>query len=136
YPATPDEAKDLKLLVQSRQWAPSEGGKALTRALVKMMQGFLPFPARGLPIAMIRRLSGDRCADILGLPTSLWRYGIDAVVWGMSPFERVLGAELQRRFFAPFTHLLMKGVVLTEREGKQARFRLPVSLRRAVQSRF
>jgi len=132
YPATAAEARDLKLLIQSRQWAPSEDGKMLIRALVKMMQSFLPFPARGLPIAMIRRLSGDRCAEILGLPTSLWRYGIDALVKGMSPFERVLGAELQRRFFAPFTHLLMKGVVETEREGKQASFRLPLALRRTT----
>jgi hypothetical protein len=135
FPNTVADGTQLKLLVQSRQWGSSEDGRLLTRALVRMMQVYLPLPARALPVAMIRRLCGDRCAEILGLPTSLWRYGIDALVWGMSPIERVMGVALQRRLFAPFTHFLMKGVVLAEREGKQARFRLPASLRRAVEAR-
>ncbi|MEY4576857.1 MAG: hypothetical protein RL701_1560, partial [Pseudomonadota bacterium] len=125
------DARALMDAIRARQWAPSDDGRLLAAALVHMMQDYFPGRALdGLPVALVRYLAGDHCADLLGLPRTDWTlllveaaYGLDKILDQVdvdSHLDTLLGYA---------THTLMKGIVTVEREGKQARFRIPLSLR-------
>jgi hypothetical protein len=59
--------------IRATQWQASPEGAQLAAALVGMMAKFLPGRTLdGLPIAMMRELAGDHCADLLGLPQAGW----------------------------------------------------------------
>jgi F0F1-type ATP synthase membrane subunit c/vacuolar-type H+-ATPase subunit K len=125
------DARALMDAIRARQWAPSDDGRHLIVPLIQMMQDYFPGRALdGLPVALVRYLAGDHCADLLGLPrtdaTLLLveaAHGLDKILDkfnGDSPLEALV---------AYATHKLMEGVVTIERDGKQARFRIPPSLR-------
>jgi hypothetical protein len=76
---------------------------------------------------MIRHLAGDHCADLLGLPPGDWTRTL---------LDAELALEGLPHLLAHATHLLMEGIVLAEREGKQARFRIPPSMLRSVDPRL
>jgi squalene cyclase len=127
------DAQELMEAIRDRQWHPSTAGQVLIKPLVEMMQSYFSGKAvDGLPVALIRTLAGDACADLLGLPPSDWtRQLIDAakVVDEFFPQE---SASPTARLFAYATHQVMEAVVTVEREGKNARFRIPDSLRHTV----
>jgi hypothetical protein len=56
--------------LRRRHWAPSSEGKRLAVALVAVLRSCLPAPFAPLPVPLIRHLAGERCADLLGLPTA------------------------------------------------------------------
>lgn len=59
--------------ILARQWAPSEAGRVVTRALLDYMQGMLANPLlAGAPPTLIRHLAGNQLADMLGVPPSDW----------------------------------------------------------------
>lgn len=61
----------LMQCIRDDQWAASVHGRTLTEQLVESMADYLPVPhdeGRKLPEALIRQFSGDRCAEVLGLP--------------------------------------------------------------------
>ena len=134
----PRDAADGEALMDAirlRQWAPSEEGRQLTRALVELMQErYFPGTALdGVPVALIRYLAGDHCGDLLGLPsTDDARLLIEAseIIESLVELgDRELGLS---RLFAEATNLLMKAFVQVEREGKQVGFRIPQSLQDAL----
>jgi hypothetical protein len=134
-PNTVDEGEQLMDLIRAGQWRRSDDGVELTRVLIELMQEGLHnvLPTHlldGVPLALVRRLSGDHAADLLGLPAADWTtHLINAGVAIGSTFD--LEDELSRaRLFAKISHEIMAGVVLFEREGKQAQFRIPKSLRK------
>ncbi|MBL8950368.1 MAG: DUF2236 domain-containing protein [Myxococcaceae bacterium] len=122
----------LMELIRARQWARSDDGVVLGRALVELMQEALPGPlVDGLPVALIRRLAGDHAADLLGLPKADWT---TVVLNAGSALDALfdLDDELARSaVLAGCSQRLMQAVVLFEREGKRARFRMPVALPKA-----
>jgi hypothetical protein len=81
-----EEAQFLFDLVQERQAGPSEEGKALTKALIDLLQYYLPrvpgVPDNALPVELIRSQIGDRYAEYVVPPDSLkaakaiWRWPI------------------------------------------------------------
>lgn len=129
-----DDGHELMEAIRDRQWRHSTDGVELTRPLVELMQQYFPGTALdGFPVAMIRLLSGDHCADLLGLPPSDWtKHVIDI----MAELDRFLTGgdpnEVARRMVDSFSFAIMKMVVLVEREGKQARFRIPPSLQQTI----
>ncbi len=59
--------------ILTRQWAPSEAGRVVTKALVQYMQDTLPGSALdGAPPTLIRHLTGDELADMLAVPQADW----------------------------------------------------------------
>ncbi len=121
--------------IRLRQWEPSEEGRKLARALVELMQErYFPGTALdGVPVAIVRYLAGDHCGDLLGLAsTDAPRVLVEASEVFESLMElgdRELGLS---RLFGEATNLLMKAIVLAEREGKQVGFRIPRSLQDAL----
>ncbi len=106
----------------------------LINPLIEMMQSYFPGRAfDGFPIALVRSLAGDHCADLLGLTRTDWTQSLLSL--GTSVGER-LGAgdpsDLGSRLVAHATHQIMEGIVQVEREGKQAKFRIPMALQQTV----
>lgn len=129
-----EDARALMDAIRDRQWAPSEEGRALTRRLVELMADFVPGQAfDGVPVALIRYLAGDHCADLLGLPSTDWMRHLVEAAELVEPVLELGDRELGlSRLFERFRQQIMHAVVNVEREGKQARFRIPASLRNSL----
>ena len=135
-PENVSDADALMDAIRDRQWSRSEEGVVLGRALVEMMQGYLPSPLQGIPVAMIRHLAGDHCADVLSLPAGDWTRLFPHLLGLADEFKLGPGGSLVDRVVARGSFAIMQGLVLAEREGKQARFRIPPALRDTVNGRF
>lgn len=131
------DGQELMEAIRERQWAESPDGKELIKPLVGMMEAYFPgTPLDGIPNALIRTLAGDVCADLLGLPPADWtRHIINAATTVDDWLPRLDDKDPAARLFAWATHAFMEGVVLAEREGKDAKFRIPVSLKKTVSPR-
>ncbi len=71
--------------------------------------------------------------DLLGLPPSDWtRHLITAGTELDDWLPRVDDNDVGTRLMAWVTHAFMEGVVLVEREGKEAKFRIPPALTKTV----
>ncbi len=63
------EAYTMDKSIATRQFRPSEEGKALTKALLNTIENFIENPLlKTFPAAQMRYLMGDSVADILGIP--------------------------------------------------------------------
>ncbi len=116
--------------IRATQWQASPEGAQLAAALVKMMQSFLPGRAfDGLPIAMMRELAGDHCADLLSLPPAGWTRRL---VHAAEDVDKLLGKgdehSLVGHLLAEASHKLLEGLVGAFRAGKQTKFRIPDAL--------
>lgn len=129
-----DDAHELMEAIRDRQWRASDDGKALMKPLIELMQQYFPgTELDGFPVALVRLLSGDHCADLLGLPQADWtKHVIDIV----AELETWLTAgdpnEVARRLMDSAWFAVMRMVVTVERDGKQARFRIPPSLKQTI----
>lgn len=133
-PRSLDDAHELMEAIRTRQWLDCSDGRALITPLVDMMKEYFPGTTfDGFPVALIRRLAGDHCADLLGLPPVDFTAELVAI---MADLERFFTAgdpnAVTSRLFDTATFSFMKMVVTVSREGKQAKFRIPPSLRETV----
>lgn len=72
-PRDVDDGEALTDTILRRQWAPSQAGQVITKALVDYLQDMLPGPALdGAPPTLIRYLAGDTVADMLAVPPADW----------------------------------------------------------------
>jgi squalene cyclase len=128
------DGQELMEAIRDRQWCESQDGKDLIKPLVELMESYFPgTPLDGLPVALIRALAGDVCGDLLGLPPSDWtRHLIHAGTELDEWLPHSNNQDLGNRFIAWATHAFMEGVVFAEREGKEAKFRIPKSLTKTV----
>jgi hypothetical protein len=132
------DGEQLMEAIRDRQWEPSTDGTALGSALVGLMQSYFPGALfDGLPVALIRTLAGDHCAALLGLPPADWSSQLIAAGTFLEGLLLTGGRdEPTAKLLAWATHLFMEGMVLAEREGKDARFRIPTSLKKSIDPRY
>ncbi len=132
-PADHHDSALLMDAIRDRQWAACADGQGLIKPLIALMESFWPgHGLDGLPVALVRHLAGDHCADLLGLPRADWT---QVLIRAGSTLDALLGRatpQLAGPLIAHVTQLMMKAIVAVNREGKQARFRLPTSLLRTV----
>ncbi len=133
-PADLIEADLLMDAIRDRQWAPSPEGRALIAPLIQMMDTYFPGQLLdGIPVALVRYLAGDHCADTLGLPAADWtRVLVGVAAFAGELIDDPTPGDRLSRLFAVASHRLMEAVVLTEREGKHAQFRIPSCLKHTV----
>ena len=135
-PATTAEARGLMEAGRHRYWGRSPEGPALAKATLAVMQELLPAGMlNDVPVALVRHLAGDRCADLLDLPTSRWA---TALVKGSSfVFDSTLahlfngargGGPGLARVVQQGSFALMKAVGEINRDGKEATFQIPAAL--------
>ncbi|MCU1283024.1 MAG: hypothetical protein JWM53_6570, partial [bacterium] len=132
-PRSVADGEALMEQIRQTEWQASPEGATLAAALVELMRSFLPGHALdGLPVAMMRDLAGDHCADLLSLPRAGWtRRIVDAAAdidgWlGTSDTHSIAG-----KLLAKASQQLMEGLVDAFRHGKQTRFRIPDALMHA-----
>ncbi|MCP3142069.1 oxygenase MpaB family protein [Pyxidicoccus xibeiensis] len=134
-PTSLADAEALMDAIRDRQWAPSPEGRALTEALLEMMNQFFTFDLtalRGIMPTQIRFLVGDHCADLLNVPQSNLTGLLDLSTDLLRELDVPNHDAAVAKILGRFADDAMKLIVLAEREGKQASFRLPSSLEKSV----
>ncbi len=120
--------------IQHRQYAACEEGQMMTKALVEMMQYYVPGDLLdGVPVTMIRYFLGDPVGDILGVPPA------DATKVLVQPLQFLahIKSDLVHRsnemaqVLELFARALIKGILLAGRGGKRIPFTIPMDLQQA-----
>lgn len=132
----PVDVKDARALMQAireHQWEPSAEGKILAWDLVGSMDDYLPGELiDDLPVALIRFFTPPKVATILDLPEASL---LEGVLQASASLEALLDpagvGDLHLRVLRMVAYKMMVTVVKVQREGKQARFRIPDGLVRA-----
>jgi uncharacterized protein (DUF2236 family) len=130
----PDELEggaELEDLICRRQFAPSDEGREMTRALVVMLQRDSPPLLEGVPAGLMRLFMQAEVADYLGIPNS----ELDKDLAGMAVhFGRFVDVDLEKSQWQAMIfrhHILSLIEVMIKAEGGAERdfFRLPPDLR-------
>lgn len=118
-----EKARDTMHRYRKAQWAKSVPGQLLAKDLVNVMRRYVPLGPRSLPQALIRRLAGDECADLLEIPRTPLVGGLDkGFEWGSALTP--LFEPLTRSWALP----AMEAAIAYQRQGRSARFRIPFGL--------
>jgi hypothetical protein len=126
------EGRALMDAIRRRQWSRSERGRELTTTLIEMMRGFDLTGSHALddmPIALIRYLAGDYCADLLDVPMPNWnRFLFEAGLQVTRHYDPFAGHTVPDEIIQSVAFAAMKLVVKAARGFKDAPFRIPASL--------
>lgn len=130
-PATTDLAQELGDIIGSRNYSACPEGRAMTAALLDMIQGHMPLnPLKGLPRTMMRYLSGAEVANTIGLPADDWTENLVGVIRKF--IEKILSEERHSSLLAWFVRKFSRDFLETmstiERGGQRAPFSIPVTL--------
>jgi squalene cyclase len=133
-PTSIEDGRHLMDAIRERQWAPSKPGAELAGSLVHFMQQFFTQGlVDGLTPTLVRFLSGDQCADVLDLPRADWTAAfVGAAAFAAGALDEDAREDMVEKLLGHVAHTVMEAVILHEREGKRASFRVPASLRRTV----
>ncbi len=134
-PSTLTEAEELTKAIQARQVRPdlpNPDGKALTKALLAMMEGLLP--GRGfdaVPACWMRLFLPTPVSESLEVPRHalgdfLLRHAARVFGW---LDHLALGGPLRKRFVRRTSLVFVQAVIDFERGGKRTTFSLPLRLR-------
>ena len=130
-PTDLDEAAELNALIWKRQQAPSQEGRQMLHALLKLLKEDTPLPMKWAPGSTIRYLLPPRAADMIGVPRhriGRRAIGILAKLNGM--VNRVLGpASLRSLFFRRFGLHVVNWLIKVDRGPARAKFNIPAHLR-------
>jgi hypothetical protein len=122
-------------IVERECQEPSEEGRCLTSAAIKVMQGLIPGRfGDGVPAAGIRYLLGRHQADLLDVPHANWTSAVfvPARVLGtvMSRFNR--DSIVARWISGQLGKAVFEGFLATERHGGRPVFEVPDQVRRRL----
>lgn len=127
-----EDAYALYAAIQRRQFAPSEQGKVLTKALIDAMEGYVPGKLfDGAAAVYVRKFLGDELADGLGVPATDWTrvvFEAETLVARLFDHETERSALLAS-LTGHFERKLMQGLSKAFRGGKQVEFRIPTALK-------
>ncbi len=130
-PVDYNDAAALAGRIAERQFAPSDEGRMMTRALVEMMQHVIPGNLFDrAPELLMRYLLGDRTAEILGVSQGR------LADWVAGPVRLIarVRSDLARRsediarIHELFGRALIEGIVLVGRGGNRVPFTIPTEL--------
>lgn len=128
-----DDGAALWDRIGERQYAPSEAGQVLTAALLEFLTHYLPTaPDEKFPRYLLRYLTGDRIADMLGVDRveDVELQTILAIVRRTGkPIEKELEhAPAMREISAFASRWMMESFVHRWNQGKKVHFTIPPSL--------
>lgn len=124
-------ARVLTDTIKRRQTARSDAGDALTKALLELMEQFVPGVLRGLPPTMLRFFLRDD-ARYLELPPADWTRVLVGVLHAVTRFvDTIIGSnQLSRRLYRAFNEDFIAGLLAVERGGNRPSFDIPDHLAR------
>ncbi len=128
-----EDANRLWTLIQQRQFKASPEGKALTQALLKLVEHVTPGNVfDGMPAALMRHLVGDATADLLAVPKADWTRmlmgPLQVLGWVSDTIVDLRGAQTAR-MVGMFGRRLVEGLVWVNRGPERVPFRIPTTLR-------
>lgn len=129
-----EDARALMDAIRERQWAESPQGRKLAAALVGMMQEFFTRNHfKGLTPTLVRFLAGDQCADVLGVAPSDWtRAFVSETAHVLDWLDEDARETHLEKAIGLVGADVMKAIVVFERSGKRAPFRVPASLQKTL----
>jgi hypothetical protein len=129
-PLTRAQTSVLMPIVRRRQFAASQSGQELTRALLDQGRSLTPPGLRGLPATTLRFYVGDEAADLLGVPAADWTRILFGPLADVS--RRLSMDKLHRRALTKLSERIGFGMlglaVKAERYGGRPAFQVPTSL--------
>jgi hypothetical protein len=131
-PSTMAEAEYLKQRIEDRQVAPSEEGRALTKALLEMMErnSELP-PLKAMPAVLMRHFLPENVSDFLGIPKHpLEKLAVAALELLAKGEERLLKSPAIQRAASYFSLHFIEWMIGVELGGRSAPFVIPLHLKR------
>jgi hypothetical protein len=132
-PRSVAEAEVLKQRIEDRQVAPSDEGRALTRALLELMERNSEIaPLSHVPAALMRHFLPANVADFLGIPTHRFELLAVEALRLLAESKELLMREspaAQRAARSFSTHFL-RWMVKVQLGGKSAPFVIPLELER------
>jgi uncharacterized protein (DUF2236 family) len=81
-----EEAAELKEIISRRQFAPSDEGRQMTRALIDMLEKNSPPLLEGIPTGLMRLFIQEEVADYLGIPDSELEKHLARIVVNLAKF--------------------------------------------------
>lgn len=129
------EMDRLEPMIRELNERPSEQGRRMTAALLKLVKSFQPLPGLdGFPVALMRLYIGDATADLLGVPKPNWTRFL--VGWWRDA-SRMMSMHQMRdkgvqRMVAWFSRKVLTGFVGYERHGDRPSFTIPSHLQQLV----
>lgn len=125
-----EEAAELKELISRRQFAPSDEGREMTRALIDMLEKNSPPLLEGIPTGLMRLFIEKEVADYLGIPDSKLEKHLARIVVDAAKFiDRDLeDSQWQAMIFRHHILSLIEYMIKTEAGAQRDFFRLPTDL--------
>jgi uncharacterized protein (DUF2236 family) len=125
-----NEAAELKAIISGRQFEPSDEGREMTQALIKMLEKNSPPLLEGVPVGLMRLFLEQEVADYLGVPDSEFDKHLGRMVVSVAKFiDRDLEiyhwhAMIFRRHILALIEYMIKVEAGSERDF----FRIPAEL--------
>jgi uncharacterized protein (DUF2236 family) len=129
-PESWDSGAKLRTLIEARQFAPSEEGREMTRALIEMMQRNSPPLLEGIPVGLMRLFMESKIADYLGIPDSSLQQDLAGIIVGLAKLIDFDLKESHWRAMIFRHHILsiVEGMINAEGGNERDFFRLPTDL--------
>jgi hypothetical protein len=129
-----DDGQKLWDAILERQVAPSEGGAALTKALVDYLKMRIPGTMiDGLAVTLMRELCSEEVAEAVRLEKTDWtRHLMGPMRWISNLADEAQDqSTLAAKISASLSRKLIEGLHASERGGNRVTFRIPQSLKDA-----
>jgi len=117
-PETFEQAERLSVRIAERQFRASDAGRTLTKVLIERIGEHVMFP--GLTQHLIRRLAGDRVADLLAVPADREFRKLLSELGGVLPIRRFPVQELLRDLSPVIGQPLLRSIVRVKLNGPAA----------------
>jgi hypothetical protein len=131
-PKNAAEGRALFATIRGRQFAPSEAGRELTRALIDYLRHAIPGTMfDGFATVMIRHLVGDEVADLLEVERGDWTRALLGPMRVLFGLEEAVADHSSAigKLTGTFSRKMLEGLLWVERGGQRAQFRIPKNLR-------
>lgn len=129
-PGNLEEAAELKELISRRQFAPSDEGRQMTRALIDMLEKNSPPLLEGIPTGLMRLFIQEEIADYLGIPDSELEKHLARIVVNIAKFvDRDLeNSHWQAMIFRHHILSIIEYMIKVEGGAQRDFYRLPTDL--------
>jgi uncharacterized protein (DUF2236 family) len=125
-----EEAAELMELISERQFAASDEGREMTRALIEMLEKNSPPPLEGVPTGLMRLFLDERVADYLGVPKSELDNNLARIVAELAKYidYDLDVSRWQAMIFRRYILSIIEHMITVEAGDQRDFFRIPTDL--------
>ncbi len=130
-PVRYDEAVEAFQLIKVRNYAPSQSGNALTKALTEVIDGMIPFRLlNGLAASALRECNADDVLANIDVPPANWTRSLFVPVRVFTRYadKRQKKSRAASAAWGALGRAFFQGIIDAETEGKRASFEPPMQL--------